>query len=179
MPIPSTPCDSPEVCCTDLADIAYHLLTETFDALSDCQEPGCDSAIASYITMGLGDDGIVDSLTVAMFSAAGSPSNRPGTFGLYRAEFDVRLRESGWPTAAVEGGVITLPDPAVQASAARYMLSRGEAMHRKLAALASRRQLAPASVRCTNGTVGRLTPLTPQGGVVGWAISVSLDLPWN
>lgn len=169
----------PELCCTDLADIAAHLLSEVYDALLECRTPECNEEVVAYVTMGNGDDGIVDSLTVAVLSASPSGANRPGTFGLHRAEFDVRLRESGWPTASVEGSVITMPDPAVQASAARYMLSRGEAMHRKLAAMTTSRGLVPAGIRCSNGTLGRLTPLNPQGGVAGWSISVTVDLPWN
>lgn len=177
--IPSAPCGlTPEPCCVSLSDIANHLLSETFDALGQCGEDACEGILA-YVTMGNGDDGVVDSLTVAFISTTASANTRAGQLGLYRATFDVRLRESGWPTAVVEGKQIALPDPAVQAVAARYMLSRGEAIHRRLASLSTSRGLVPAGVRCSNGSVGALSPLAPQGGVVGWTMQVTIDLPWN
>ena len=161
-----------------LSDIANHLLAETFNALLECDESGCEG-IVSYVTMGNGDDGISDALTVSFLSTTASPNTRSGQFGLYRAAFDVRLRESGWPTVVVEGQEVVLPDPALQASASRYMLSRGEAIHRRLAHLTTTRGLVPAGVRCSNGSVGSLVPLSPQGGVVGWSTQVTIDLPWN
>lgn len=178
--IPAAPCDDmPEPCCVSLSDIASHLLSETFNALSECDGAEDCGGIIAYVTMGNGDDGIVDSLTVAFISTTASANTRPGQMGLYRATFDVRLRESGWPTAVVEGKQIVLPDPVVQAAAARYMLSRGEAIHRRLASLSTSRGLVPAGVRCSNGSVGTLSPLAPLGGVVGWTMQVTIDLPWN
>jgi len=177
--IPAAPCDNtPEPCCVSLSDIANHLLSETFDALAECGVDACEGIVA-YVTMGNGDDGISDALTVAFLSTTASPNTRAGQLSLYRATFDVRLRESGWPTAVVEGKAIVLPDPAVQAAAARYMLGRGEAIHRRLAHLSTSRGLVPAGVRCSNGSVGSLSPLAPQGGVAGWTTQVTIDLPWN
>jgi len=179
MAIPSAPCGlGSDQCCTSLSDIASHLLSETFDALTECHISDCGEQVLAYVTMGLGDDGVSDSLTVSVGSVNPSAGTRPGLPGLYRAAFDVRLQESGWPTAYVDGDVVVLPDPVLQASASAYMLSRGEALHRRLAALAANRGLVPAGVRCSNGSVGALTTIRPQGGVVGWTCQVVVDLPW-
>ena len=177
--IPLGPCaDLPEPCCVNLSDIANHLLNETWNALDECGEDACKDILA-YVTMGAGDDGVVDALTVSFLSTSPTGSLLPGVPNLYRASFNVRLVESGWPMAFAQDGVIVLPDPAAQAAAARYMLGRGEAIHRRLAYLSSSRGLTPSSVRCSNGTVGALSPLAPLGGVVGWIMQVTLDLPWN
>lgn len=179
MPIPAGLCDeSAEPCCLSLSDIANHLLLSVFDALKACCETGCEG-LSVYVAMGPGDDGIKDALTVNPTLVTASAGTRPGAPGLYRASFDVRLRESGWPTAYVDGTVIQLPEPALQAAASRYILGRGEAMHRKLASMASSRGLTPPGVRCANGSIGPLTPITPQGGVVGWLVTVTVDLPWG
>lgn len=179
MAIPALDCeDLPEPCCDSLYSIAAHLLAEGLAALGDCCPAGCEE-LAGYVTMGVGDDGITDALTVTVTSIASSAGTVPGSMGLYRATFDVRLRESGWPTAYSDGSGIVLPSPSFQLAAARYMFSRGETLHRRLAYLASSRTLTPSGVRCSNGSVGILTPLFPAGGVVGWTTPVTIDLPWG
>ena len=179
MAIPSSPCEGSAQACTSLYDIADHLLTEVFDALLATAEASCCGEIAAYVTVGQGDDGAQDALTVSITSITSSPNTRPGGLGLYRASFDVRLRESGWPTVEVAGEEILLPEPTRQATAAAYLLSRGEAIHRRLSALMTSRGLVPEGVRCSNASIGTLSPLYPQGGVAGWAIPVVVDLPWN
>jgi hypothetical protein len=163
-----------------LHDIAAHLLAEVYDAVSGCYPgPDCCEPLAAYVTLGNGDDGITDSLTVSFGSIASSPNTRPGGLSLWKATFNVRLSESGWPTARVEGEAITLPTPSEQATAARHVLSMGEAIHRRLSMLQSQRGLTPPGVRCSNASVGVMTPVPPQGGVVGWLVPVVIDLPWN
>lgn len=179
MAIPSSPCEGSGQTCTSLYDIANHLLTEVFDALLATAEPSCCGEIAAYVTVGQGDDGAQDALTVSIVSITSSPNTRPGGLGLFRGSFDVRLRESGWPTVEVAGEEILLPEPTRQATAAAYLLSRGEAIHRRLSALMTSRGLVPAGVRCSNASIGTLSPLYPQGGVAGWVIPVTVDLPWN
>lgn len=177
--IPTTPCADTEPCCVSMYDIALHLLTETFDAVSACYPGTCVEPLRAYVTLGDGDDGIVDSLTVSAGTTVASPNTIPGSFGLWRATFNVRLRESGWPTARVEGDAIMLPPPEEQAIAAKHVFSMGEAIHRRLSYLMSNRRLVPDGVRCSNATLGAMLPLNPQGGVVGWVVPVIVDLPWN
>lgn len=178
--IPNTACEPLDACCVSLYEIANHLLAEAYDAVLTCYptEGDCEP-LAAYVTMGSGDDGIKDALTVTSGSIDASPNTRPGVFGLWRATFIVMLRESGWPTAHVDGDAIVLPAPTEQARAAQHVYSMGEALHRRLALLMMNRQLVPDTVSCSNGAIGSMVPLNPQGGVVGWQIPVIVDLPWN
>jgi hypothetical protein len=178
--IPSSPCDTSEQCCVSLHDIAAHLLAEVYDAVSGCYPgPDCCEPLAAYVTLGSGDDGIIDSLTVAIGGISPSGETRPGGLGLWRATFNVRLSESGWPTGRTEGGAITMPQPTEQATAVRHVLSMGEAIHRRLSTLQTRRGLTPPGVRCSNASIGTMQPILPLGGVVGWLCPVTIDLPWN
>ena len=176
--IPTTPCEPADVCCVSVYDIAAYLLSETFDAITECYPKECDP-LAAYVTMSGTDDGIKDALTVAIVSIVGSPNTRPGGFGLWRATFNVALRESGWPTARIDGETIVLPQPVEQATAAQHVYSMGEALHRRLAFLMSNHRLVPSETACTAATLGSMVPLNPQGGVAGWQIPVIVDLPWN
>jgi hypothetical protein len=177
--IPTTPCADFEPCCLSLSDIATHLLTEMYDAITECYPSTCAQPLAAYITFGNGDDGIVDSLVVAAGQVTSTSEARAGQMNLWRATFTIRLSESGWPTARIEGEEIVLPTPQEQQIAARHVFSMGEAMHRRLSHLMFHRALVPSTVRCSNATVGTMVPVPPSGGVVGWQVPVTVDLPWN
>lgn len=160
--------------------MANHLLTEVYDALVECYpNPDICAPLAAYVTLGQGNDGIPDALTVSATTFNTSAASRPGSFGLWRVDFAVILRESGWPIAHVEGDAIVLPSPTLQAAASAHVYAMGEAMHRKLSQMYIGRSLAPAGAACTNASLGAMFPLPPQGGVVGWQASVTADLPWN
>lgn len=178
--IPSSTCAADTPCCLELHSIANHLLVETYDAVMACY-PGveCCPPLSAYVTLGEGDDGIVDSLTVSIRSIASSVNTRPGQLGLWRATFAIRLSESGWPTARREGTAILMPEPEAQAVAIRHVLSMGEAIHKRLSNLQTRRGLVPDGIRCSNASLGGMTPVGPRGGVAGWLVPVTVDLPWN
>lgn len=178
--IPPPECCDDVACCVNLYDIANHILAEVYDAIQECYPPeGCCDPLAAYVTLGSGDDGIPDALTVSVDSINGSANTIPGGFGLWRANFNVLLRESGWPTAYAEGDTIVRPHPSDQARAAQHVFSMGEAIHRRLAKMQSSRAMVPIGIRCSNASIGSMTPLNPQGGVAGWQVSVGVDLPWN
>lgn len=178
--IPSTPCSTSDPCCFSLHDIATHLLTHTYDALIECYPPpDCCTPLRAYVTLGNGDDGIVDAVCVMAGGIIGTANQQPGMMNLWRSTFTVRLLESGWPTARVDGDTIVLPSVEEQQAAAVHVYAMGEAMHRRLSYLASKRSLTPSNVRCSNATLGPFLPIPPQGGVAGWQVTVSVDLPWN
>jgi hypothetical protein len=174
----------PEVCCVDLHAIATHLLTNVFDALLPCfAGVECDP-LQAYVTLGNGDDGVADALSVAFTTMSPSQASAPGgrllPLPLVRAQFTIRLLESGWPTAQVADGTIIAPDPVAQNEAARQSYAHGEAMYRKLLHMNSQRALMPDSVRgCGNIALAPLTPLPPRGGVVGWVTAVTVDVPFG
>lgn len=183
MAIPSGPCDSgSEACCVSLYDVAAHLLTECYEAINECYPAAdCCEALSAYVTMGRGDDGVVDSLVVAFGNIRTDPGSTPGVgFATHTAQFDIILRESGWPTVALDAeGAIVLPAPAEQHAAARHAYSHAEAMYRRLAYLQNTRGLTPPGTPCTRQSLGTMTPLNPQGGVVGWQVPVFVQMGWS
>lgn len=176
--------DDFEMCCTDLHAIATHLLDQVWRNLEPCYADfGC-APLERYVTAGNGDDGIPDKLNVGINSVGTSPAsivaNRTLPIPAVRAEFVVRLHESGWPTVRAEGSTILAPAPAEQAKAIRQSLGHAEMMYRTLLALHSTRQLIPAGVRgCGNALLGQLFPVPPRGGVIGWTATVTVDVLWG
>lgn len=177
---------SEAACCGDLYTIAAHLLENVHEALLDCYQgvPCPLDDLNAYVTLGGGDDSITDALTVAFASAAASQGSVRGgmmvPLTLQRATFTVRLRESGWPRATVEQGVIVPPSPSLQNALARHAYAHGEKMYRTLLWMQSNRQLIPSSVRgCSNPSVGPLTPLSPTFGVIGFTVPVTVDVPFG
>lgn len=176
--------DDFEPCCTDLHAIATHLLDQVWRNLEPCYSDLDCQPLERYVTMGNGDDGIADKLNVGINSVGTSPAsivaNRTLPIPAVRAEFVVRLHESGWPTVRVEGSTVSAPPPAEQAMAVRQSLGHAEMMYRTLLHLHTSRQLIPAGVRgCGNALLGQLTPVPPRGGVVGWTATVTVDVLWG
>lgn len=180
MPLLTSPCaDLVDPCCTTLGAFADHLRCEALDAIMACFEPGSCEPFTSYVSMGAGDDGIADSLIVSVNTMLPSANTTSVGFSLWNMTFDVRLRESGYPMVQTEGSQIVLPDPQLQHQATMQLMAHGEAIHRRLSALKTKRQLAPTGYQCLQGTIGSLLPLTPQGGVAGWSILVTVQMPWG
>lgn len=188
MPLPSSACDIPtDVCCTSLYDSAYHLLTELYDDLSHCYPPDpCGNGpLLAYVTHGYGDDGIRDALTVAILGVSTTAKSQDGQgrtipLAAMRGDFEVRLRESGWPMVKRENDVITPPDPALQNELAKHSYAHGEKLYRKMRGLIFSRMTTPASEpQFSFSQLGPLIPLTPLGGVVGWTFRIQVDLVWN
>lgn len=182
MAIPSGPCDSgSEARCVSLYDIAAHLVTHSYEAIMEVYPSAdCCEALSAYVTMGRGDDGVVDSVIVALADVRMDAASVPGVFATHTAQFNVILRESGWPTIYLDAdGAIALPAPAEQNAAARHSYSHAEAMYRRLAYLQNTRSLTPDGMPCTRQTIGVLTPLNPSGGVVGWQVPVFIQLGWS
>lgn len=174
-------CSPVEAICNTLYDYAEHLRCQAMDALDGCFDGGCDGKIRSYLTMGSGDDGIPDALTVAI--GPFTPTAGTGTVGpsVYQAQFDVRLRESGYPMVqAAEGGrSIAYPDPQLQHAATRRVMGHAGAILGRLSMLKANGGLAPEGYRCSRGVIGSMVPLPAQGGVSGFSITVVLNLPWG
>lgn len=183
MPLDTNACvDVVDAMCNTIYAYAEHLRCEAMHALDQCFVGGsCRDSIRSYLSLGAGDDGIADSLIVVagqMVLTAGTVSVGPS---MWRAPFDIRLRESGYPMAgAADGGrSIAAPDPDAQHRATMLMMSHGEAIHRRMSALKASGSLAPEGYRCSRGLITGSGPLAPQGGVAGWTVSLQIDLAWG
>lgn len=184
--LPNPDCEiSEEVCCTSLYDIAQHILAGVYEGMLECFQPTpCDDGgLLAYVTMGDGDDLVMDALTVSL--TAVDPSfntvnrNETSPFGLYRATYTVRLLEAGWPTAYEDNGEIFVPDPVMQNALARHAYGHGERMYRRLSYMASHGECVPAGVACSKVEVTSLRALNPSGGSIGWQTTVVLALPWG
>ena len=176
---------SEEVCCTTLYDVAQHILASLYEAMLDCFQPtACNpGGLLAYVTMGEGDDLVLDALTVSIGEIRPSARTVQGTqmspFGNYQATINVRLLEAGWPTAYEEDGEIYVPDPVIQNAIARHSYAHGERMYRKLSYMASHGECVPPGTACVSAVVNSLQPMNPSGGSVGWFTSVTLTLPWG
>ena len=185
--LPSADCTvSDAVCCVSLYDIADHILTGVWTSLLACYEPlpVVGYQLLAYVTMGDGDDGIVDALQVSVGNVLPSPgSQKTGQLtpvAAFDAIFRVRLVESGWPMVHEDNGQIFQPESAQQNALARHSYAHGERMYRKLAAMTAAGDLTPPSVTgCSKGVLSALVPIPPQGGVVGWSTTVTMTLPWG
>lgn len=175
-----------DVCCTALFDTADWLLQQVYPVVSACVATSeCIPPLLAYVTLGVGDDGVRDALTVAVGATAPSQVSLDGVgrqvgFSLYRTTYRVQLRESGWPMAQVLGGDIHAPDPVLQNTLARHAYAHGEQMYRKLEQMRLARTLTPTTLpRPSVALLGPLVPLQPQGGVVGFYADVQVDMQWK
>lgn len=188
MPLPLLTCEIPdETCCTLIFDTANFILNRVYDGIIDCMPPSeCASGtLLRYVTMGNGDDGIPDSLTVAFTGSGISPKSTlpggvTGPLPLCRGTFDIRLREAGWPIVGVANGAITPPDPVKQHAIARHAYAHGEQLYRTVRDFAHSRELTVSGVvKLNNVVLGDLRTLSPLGGIVGFAIPITVDLPFG
>jgi hypothetical protein len=184
MPLPPIDCNEPEQpCCETLFGIGEHLLGVVLPGLLECiGEPACPvDDLYAYVTHGpVSEDPLCNSLTVTLNSINPSPgSSTPQATTLIapalRAEYVIRLRESGFPTAYDDGDTIYAPDPQHIHHASRFSYAHGERMFRDILIAHSRRELAPCS--CQVVQIGTFTPLPASGGCVGWEIAIVLDVP--
>lgn len=179
-----TNCDvSDDVCCVDVWGIAEHLRSNVLTAVNACIDDECE-LLLSYVTMGQGDDGVVNSLAVAFMGTSFSPGSQQSgaklsIMPLVRARFDVRIRENGWPIVNTEGGVVNAPDPERQHALARHAFAHGEAMYRKLLAMHAAQTLIPTAHKRQKASLSDLFPLPPLGGTIGFYATVTADVAWG
>ena len=176
---------SESVCCTTLYDIADHILQGIYLALRECSPPSpCNNGgFVAYVTMGDGDDLVLDALSVAITSVTvtdkSQSGNRLAPMMAVDVRYTVRLMEAGWPMAEEDNGVIYMPDPVEQNAIARHAYAHGERMYRKLAFMASSGDLLPAGMACSSSTLGSLNPMNPSGGSIGFYATVDVRIPWG
>lgn len=182
MPLPTYRCTLEDsVCCTSVFDVAAHILAGATDALLACMDEDCRSRLAQYVTLGNGDDAVMDGISVIVRGI--TPSARTGQrqsmgVGLYTVAYEVRLLESGWPMAQVSGTQIIPPQPEEQMAIARYVYAHGEALYRKLINMTATGTMAAGGSKCMNVSLSALQSIPPAGGTVGWSVTVNADMVW-
>lgn len=179
MPLPAVGCCDPtDIDCASLYQLGDWYLANALDSLKVVRGDagGCCDELIGYLTLGDGDDGITDAVTVAFRTITPSADQR-GTIANV-ARFDVRLRESGWPMVNTDGGTVNMPDPVRQNALAGFVWAELEVMHRRFQQLQARHQLQPVGFRVVHGVLSPFRALNPSGGVVGGVVSLDITMPW-
>lgn len=191
LPIASSPADiTGDICCDTLALIADRIRTVAARALEECLDPDCASReFRSFATVGpLIQDPLGESLIVHMTNVGPTPQSADRSanllpVGLYRADFQVQLLETGWPVIEVDelGNAIQVPDSDIVNALTLHSMSHAEKMYRALADGIQRRTLFASASNPHIGKIqlSNLTPVQPTSFLVGWncAVRVETTLP--
>jgi hypothetical protein len=185
MALPYIDCEIPyDVCCDNIFTAAEVILDAVLPAVNSCVTPskcGDPIPIVGYVSMGTRiEDPVADYVVVSLANLTKSPGSEDQTGKLHvpvwRAEFQVRLLESGWAMAEEINEEIYVPDPVVTHALARHSYAHGEAMFRAVANLVTSRSASISGSNCQFHTVSALIPLEPSGGATGWQMTVTMNL---
>lgn len=184
MALPSSDCAPENVCCDMLYTIAANILEVAHCAVIECTVglPCPLPEIVGYVSVGIQvQDPIPDYLVVSLASLGASPQSSDVAGRMYipqwRATYQVRLLESGWPTPTGDGEEIIVPVPADVAAAAMHSYAHGEKMYRALFTAMERNELNPYANDGTFKRIEPLVPVEPTGGTVGWQTAITVDCP--
>ena len=179
MALPHERCAPGEVCCTSLFDVACTIRDVAIAAVEGCSVVDCDlPGLASYVSMGQQiADPEADFLVVSMTSIGPAPSSADRTGNmiqpLFRATFQVKLLETGWPQPYGDGEEILVPSPVLVENVTRHSMAHGEAMYRALGNALTSRMLTP-DPSCFQ-RIEPLQPIEPSGGTTGWITYITVD----
>lgn len=189
--LPDITCDDPDgpPRCNALFDLGEYLMLAGMEALEDfVVDESCGEPIRGYVSMGdprlavedvacgalitpwLMDYGLTQSATSQMDRAAGRRT--PVSFsGRWRVEF----REACYPLD--QGTTQPRPVPIDQLHEVhRHIYAHGTAVFHGVLSAYKAGTLYPDASSCPTLTFGRLTPVAPQGIVVGWHFDVVAEL---
>ena len=179
MALPHEECAPGDVCCTSLYDVACNILEIAHSAVVGCSTVDCILPdLAGYVSMGRQiEDPVADYLAVTLISVFPSPqsADQAGNMQLpiYRANFQVKLLETGWPMPYGDDEEILVPPPELVHNVARHAYAHGEAMYRALANALARKTLNLDCRDCYQ-RIEPLEPIEPSGGTTGWQTNVVL-----
>lgn len=179
MALPHADCSPGQVCCTTLFDVACNILEIAHCAVVGCSVVECNlPEIVGYVSMGERiEDPASDFLVVSLSSVFPSPGSGDGSGNMqnpiYRARFQVKLSETGWPMPTGDDEEIIPPEPHDYQTASLHSYAHGEAMYRALANALARKELDPRCTGCFQA-IEPLRPMEPSGGTVGWTTGIVL-----
>lgn len=157
--------------------IADNLLEIAHTAVVGCiPETSCDlPVLVGYVAVGTRvRDPLSDYVVVSLSSLAPTrrSSDASGRMRLpiYRATFQIRLLESGWPVPWGDDEII-VPSADEYMQAAKHSYSHAEAMYRALHIALTTNELTGGCTDCF-ASIGALEPVEPSGGSVGWETTV-------
>lgn len=188
LPLTDCPDDVPaDTCCDTLGLMADRIRTVAAAAVVACIDETCaDREFASYFTIGPRvEDPLGESLVVVLHEFGPSIGSRtfPGNLlpaAVHKADFEVRLLETGWPTIEADGVTdqIYVPDRSLVNGLARHSVGHGEKVYRALTDGIQRRTLFAAS---TNPHIGQVSidamrPVQPSTHIAGWTMRVGVEV---
>lgn len=185
MALPHEQCAPGDVCCESLFASAEKILEVAYNAVCNCSVVDCDLPdLAGYVSMGRNiEDPVADFVAVSLRSVAPSPRSAD-QFGnmqlpIYRAVFQVKLLETGWPMPQGDGDEIITPPPMLVQNVAKHSYAHGEAMYRALNGAMTANTL---NASCNSGNcfsrIDPLEPIEPSGGTAGWITGITLGMDW-
>ena len=183
MALPHEQCAPGDVCCETLYATAERILDVAYNAVANCSVVDCNlPELAGYISMGARiEDPLADYLVVTLRNVAPSPrsADQAGSMNLpmYRATFQVKLLETGWPQPSGDPDEIIIPSPALVHEVARHSYAHGEAMYRALGGALTARTLNASCNTCFQ-RIDPLEPVEPSGGTTGWVTAIVLGMDW-
>jgi hypothetical protein len=124
-------------CCDDFYIVAKNILDIGYNALVECmaQYP-CPGEFAGYVSIGQRiNDPVSDYMVVSLISI--DPAVRSSTDKMFlpywRATYQVRLLETGWPLPTDDDEQIYMPSAAEYAHAAKFSLAHAQVMYKAIA----------------------------------------------
>ena len=183
MALPHEQCAPGDVCCTTLFDTAHHILDIAYNAVCNCSVVDCDLPdLAGYVSMGRRiEDPTADYVAVTVTSVFASPrsADNAGSMHLpmWRANFQVKLLETGWPMPYGDGEEIIVPPPQLVQNVARHSFAHGEAMLRALNGALTGGTLNQSCNSCFQ-RIDPMEPVEPSGGTTGWMLNIQLGMNW-
>jgi hypothetical protein len=182
MALPHEHCAPGDVCCTSLFEIADRILKVAYDAVTGCSVLDCElPELAGYVSMGEQiQDPVADYLVVSLTSVGPSARSADPSgnmqLPLYRANFQVKLLETGWPQPEGDEDEIIVPSPELVHNVTRHSYAHGEAMYRALGRALTGRRLNPCG-DCFQ-RIEPLRPVEPSGGTTGWVTNIVMGMDW-
>ena len=171
--------DTPAPCCESLYTAAQAILTVAQGALEECA--GEELCRELYGFVGAAEPHLAMQNYVAVWyteTTLEPQGNRSGALKTLMVQqptvtFTVKVSEGGYPTGEQVGTQIAEPSAAALDWAGKHALGHAEAVYRQTVD-----SLRTDHICGTLKAIGPLRPLGPSGGVIGFAFSVALEIPW-
>lgn len=158
--------------------MAASILDIAYTAVANCSTFDCPTPeLVGYVSMGAQiADPHADFLVVSLQTVSAAPEAGAGRgnhlLPIYRASFQIKLLETGWPTPWGDGETINYPDTVLVNDVTRHSMAHGEAMYRALGnALAT--NVLPGDAQAFR-RLEPLRPLEPSGGATGWVTNLTI-----
>lgn len=171
--------DPQDPCCDHFYRIAANILEIAHTAVVQCMIGlDCIGPLEGYVSVGSRiNDPVSDYLVVSLLSVAPpqSAANSKMFIPYYRAAYQVRLLESGWPIFQSDGTDMLPPTGDQYTYASRFSFAHAQVMFKAVNNALMRNELNPFCDAGCYQQISALLPVEPSGGSVGWQFNVTVD----